>query len=422
VPFDRAVPEDMPLDRVQRTLVWWFRASVLVSLGFILVLVINMNVPELTPPLLRRLLLTQENNLAAWWSGMLLFMLAVHAYGASLAQRDAAPAAGPAWGALAGILLFFSADEIGSLHERVADVSIALGLGSWGLVLPLGAVIGAVLLRALWAMWQAGPASRRLVVPLFIGFALLGSVAGQEFLEHQLHWDSALANSIRAALEEGTELFGMIVLLATILPATVTAGGRAPDDPVGVLFLPARHAGALFVAAVLLMPALTAVALAIGEDHRGRLCDWLTTAAFLVPALLALRHALCDDGGRRVPLLALAGVCLLASAAATALGPYRSLDVGGVALNGRLIVLGALCLPVCWLWLTTGREPAGAITRLSAVTVGVWAIFAPVIGNGAPQVFLTTQVLALLVAAGTYVALERPDAAVDPRSDAARAA
>jgi hypothetical protein len=247
------------------------------------------------------------------------------------------------------------------------------------------------------------------VGPVFIGFALLGSVAGQEFLEHQFRWESALANSIRAALEEGTELFGMIVLLATLLPLTLTAGGRGGDDRAGVLFLPPDRARSLFVTAVLLVPPFTAVALAIGEDHRGRLPDWLTSAAFLAAALFAVRHALYDGAGRAGRLLALAGLCLAASAVATAVGPNRSLDIGGVACNGRLLVLGALCLPIAGLWLIAGRGRAGAMTRLCTATVGIWALFAPIVGNGAPQVFLTMQVLALLCAAGTYLALEQPE-------------
>jgi hypothetical protein len=406
VPFGSAVPKDAPMDRAQRTLNLWFWSAVAVSLGFVLVIPLQINAPELAPRLLGRLMLTRENNLAAWWSGALLFMLAVHAFGAALAHRAATPAAAPAWTVIAGVLLFFSADEIGSIHERAGQLGQALGVGPWGLVLPLGAMVGGALIYALRALWRAGAASRRLILPVLIGFALLGSVAGQEFLEHRLTLESAFADSIRATIEEGTELLGMLVLLATILPLTLPASQREGAATPPLFHLAAGHARMLFAAVFVLIPAFTAFAIAVGDTHLGRLPDWLASTTFLAVTLFALRHVLGDGvrGGAR--LRALAGLGLVASIGSVAIAPSQSLDVAGVPCNARLLVLGAACMSACAVWLIGRRAPAGQ-TLLGAAALAVAAVLAPVVGNGTPQVFLAMQLLAVLAAGCAWLALNR---------------
>src|SRR4051794_39171152 len=63
--------------------------------------------------------LTNENVAAAWFSGMLLLLGALHAADGYFRLRRTDLKAALAWWVIAAMLLFLCADEIGSLHERI---------------------------------------------------------------------------------------------------------------------------------------------------------------------------------------------------------------------------------------------------------------------------------------------------------------
>src|SRR5215510_4600692 len=77
--------------------------------------------------------LSNENVAAAWFSGMLLLLGALHAADGYFRLRHTNLKAALAWCVIAGMLLALSADEVASLHERVADV---LKMGPWLSFLP----------------------------------------------------------------------------------------------------------------------------------------------------------------------------------------------------------------------------------------------------------------------------------------------
>jgi hypothetical protein len=69
----------------QRLLVLWYWTALIVSIIFVLALPVSWYFPDFVPGILGRMNLGIENNLGAWWSGVLLFMLACHSYDAGAA-------------------------------------------------------------------------------------------------------------------------------------------------------------------------------------------------------------------------------------------------------------------------------------------------------------------------------------------------
>ena len=62
----------------------------------------------LTAIILRNLDLAVENNLAVWWSGMLLFIIGLHAYDSSARYRSTSRTRSRAWAVIASVFVFFS--------------------------------------------------------------------------------------------------------------------------------------------------------------------------------------------------------------------------------------------------------------------------------------------------------------------------
>jgi hypothetical protein len=390
------------LNAGQQVLVSWFWAALLVSGAFVLAIPVGWYLPDFMPRLVLRMNLTQENNLGAWWSGVLLFMLAVHAYDASVAVRERARTLAVAWTILTAILMFFSADEIGSMHERLGILGNPLGLGSWGPILVLGAVIGTALLYALRLMWQGGREDRGYVVALFVGFALLGSVAIQEVIEHAVEWGTGAAIWIRAAIEEGTELLGMVVLLRVIVGPSVQMAGQPASSGRRLFNLLPDHALHIFVILILLVPVFTVLTMLI-DDHRGRLADWLAVVTFLTAGLAAASRLMSRDTTMRARLVCIAWLCLLASSVPMWIGPDRIIMAGDLDISGRLAVLGV----IGGLALVTTATISRDLIPMASV-VGACLVLAPVLGSDPTYVFLMTQVAAVLVLGVTYIALEAP--------------
>ncbi|HMQ93715.1 MAG TPA: hypothetical protein PKA33_11865 [Amaricoccus sp.] len=388
-----------PGDRVRQALAVWFWGAVLISAAFVLAVGIRFAEPHFLSGLMSRIQLTSENNIAAWWSGILLLMLAVHAYDVGVAERARSPSVAGAWTILAAILVFFSADEIGSLHERMGMLGRPFGLGSWPMMLLAGAVVGISLLSALWRLWSDPQVSRRLVLPLLLGFGLLGSVAGQEYVGDVFVFESNLARGIRAMLEEGTELFGMLILLATILPLTF---GREADGSTSILRISGDGACKLLLVATLCIPLFAMKPEVVGADHKGQIANWLAASALMMAALLALRSLAQDAGARPGILWAIAILAILGSACAVSVDPGMTIGRTGGSL--KLSVLGLVVLGVSGLWLAA-RSGATRPMSLVASAAAVWALLAPALASGLPQVFLLAQALAVATAAGTFLCL-----------------
>jgi hypothetical protein len=324
--------------------------------------------------LLGRISLTGENNAAAWWSGMLLAMVSLHAYDGYALLRQREPGAARGWAMLAAVLLFLSADEVGSIHERLSHLGKVIGLGSWSLLLPIGAVLAAVLAYAMILLWSAGAEQRRKTWPITVGFLLLGSVALQEFLEHEIQWQTETAEAIRAAVEEGTELFGMLVLLRVAMANTagLMVRGAAGRSAFAALWQLQRP---LLIVGLALTPVLAFASAAFTDQQRGHPADWLAAVGFLAAALVAFGRAQEDSGGIAWRTWAAGGLCGLASVASVAIGPAKMVGFGPLDVNLRLLVLGTMSLLVCAIWQarSSGGKPTwllgGAALALSAAVL-----------------------------------------------------
>ena len=67
-----------------------------------------------------------------------------------------------------------------------------------------------------------GPAEHRRAIP--------PTRALQEFLEHKIDWQTDVARAIRVALEEDTELLGMLILLRIAMANTAALAHQSTAD------------------------------------------------------------------------------------------------------------------------------------------------------------------------------------------------
>lgn len=182
---------------------------------------------------LRQIDLAIEMNLAAWWSGVLLFGLGLLAYEIFSSREERAKLA---WLLLAIAFTCLSIDEIGSIHERIEDWLIDSPLlAAIDPYVPI-AITGLLLIPyPLLALFRH-QRTRKTAWLLLIGFLLFSSIALQERLEGSVDWGDWW--SLRLGLEEGTELLGMFFCYGAMVNHTWC--GHAPSGLSGVLPNPLR--------------------------------------------------------------------------------------------------------------------------------------------------------------------------------------
>lgn len=328
----------------QRTLAtYWFCSVAVLCIGLVGATALNV-LGTLSGPtawLLSKITLTNENNVGAWWSGMLLALLSLHAYDGYALLRRSEPGAARGWMLLAAVLLFLSFDEIGSIHERLGQLSRALSLGSWSLMLSVGAVLAAMFFRALTLLWRA-QCERRKVRWIVLGFCLLGSVALQEILEHRINWQTDAARAVRAAVEEGTELLGMLILLRVALANTVELASRSTGATAFAALYELRTP--LVAIGLALTPALALGSAALtDQQYRGHPADWPAAVGFLAAGLVFWRPFFTDGrGGRSWAALIAGGLCCLASLTAVEIAPPKLVEFGPVDVSLRMVVMVAI--------------------------------------------------------------------------------
>jgi len=154
-----------------------------------------------------------EKNLATYWSGWCFFLVSILAFERFLASRKRSMYERNSWIGLSILGAGLSLDELGSLHER-ADFVFA----PWGVdgLIPIAIPAVLILIFTLYAMWHLS--DRRFFWLTFAAFIVLGSVVFQEHLEHTLRWPRWFGG-IRFGIEEGTELFGVFLLLCVVVSA-----------------------------------------------------------------------------------------------------------------------------------------------------------------------------------------------------------
>lgn len=339
--------------------------------------------------------LSHENDTAAWFSGMLLLLAAVEAMDGfrRLWSTDAKTAL--AWLLIAGMLVALSADEISSLHERIEDLSPGPILS----FVPFAIGLAGASVWAFWQLWRT-PSERRLVPGLVLGFAVLFSVAGQEILERvvMLPW---YARPFRWAFEEGWELAGMLILIYAMRTNSSGPWTLAGTATLRWFFVAA--------AAVMAWPLASVTAALNDQADLGHLSDWLSSALFLLSAVLVVRKSIHAADPKGFPG---AGVFMLCVASAlcvqidpigdTSVFPYgATLQLFGITFNLRLLLLALCCAGAAESFRIRGQRAGVALLMCTAVLGVLLAAYAA--ESSLTWAYFTTTIVAL--ATFTSVAL-----------------
>lgn len=181
---------------------------------------------------LRQIDLAIEMNLAAWWSGILLFGLGLLAHEIFSDRKERLKGA---WLLLAIAFICLSVDEIGSVHERIEDWLLESPFAGLDPYVPV-ALLGVMLIPWPVIKLMRDRRTRKTAGLLLVGFLLLASIAVQERLEGVISWGDWW--SVRIGLEEGTELLGMSVCYGALVNHTWR--GNSPQGWSGVLPNPLR--------------------------------------------------------------------------------------------------------------------------------------------------------------------------------------
>jgi hypothetical protein len=156
----------------------------------------------------------EEANVPTWVGAMQFFAVALCA---ELLARGSHGRPRLAWRVVAAAFVFFSVDELATIHERALRVASDSDDAWWWpiLFLPLFAAV----LAALWSV--AGEVRRDLGsrLPVLAGVALLGSALALDALGAALElYDEALVHvALHRIVEELLELLGGLVLIATFV-------------------------------------------------------------------------------------------------------------------------------------------------------------------------------------------------------------
>ena len=300
-----------------------------------------------------------EDNIGAWWSGMLLALAAFLAFDGffdtnkSMVERRG-------WLALGFALLLLSFDEIAALHEYLS-----------GLGLKYLAVLGVVgLTLASYGMLHLHRARvcKRTLYSLLLAFGLLATVPIHEVIQHALQWHNQLVYGLRAFLEEGTEIVAMLIFVS-VTRTTSAALLRGSQDFVVALV---RSRRLITLTALLLWPALTAATFVLPQP--GGPADWLTSTLLIGCALLALRAGVLRDelDSRAMSVFVF---YLAASSAATAVKVQWHPLVLGTPVNLRGVAFALLILTAGTVLSANGRplKPSRAVLAAAAIAASAFA-------------------------------------------------
>jgi hypothetical protein len=311
-----------------------------------------------------------ENNIGAWWSGILLFLAGVHALdGYRRYWEQGFSRLALAWLIVACTIMALSLDEVGSLHERINR-----DLG-WQALVPFGVIIIASVTWASWQMWSDS-FERKGILLIAVAFGLFAATAFNEYLEHAIAWPASV-RPWRAGFEEGIELVGMLLLVAVAVHNSGGAFGAAGSGETRRPCLWFAHSMPVWVLLAVLAasPLFAVITTGLHDAFRGRPADWLASMMFFLAGLAAWRPALCSVGSPKYPGRVGVGLLLVAaSAGSVALYPQWHIDVGSLEVNLRLFVIFVLLLGVAaFTWL---RESHGGlrVTYLWLSVAGVAGI------------------------------------------------
>jgi hypothetical protein len=343
--------------------------------------------------------LRDENNLAALFSGLLLLLIALHAYDGVAANRRDQPPLARAWAVVCLVFVLLSFDEVGSLHERLPADSHGQ---YWLWVLPFALMFVAMGLYAVFHLLRS-ERYRRPALLMFSGFVLFLLVALQEELEWRLNWPGGL-KPLRAAIEEGTELLGMTLIL--IASMHNTQGLLSPPGKVRFPVLEAVHRWRwpVLVGGLVLTPLIAwwTTGLQKNQWNHGLPAVWPAAAIFFLAGVAALRPALTAPRHARWTQWALTAACGFGCATA-ALEPGQ---------GKPLLPLAGLAIGLATLWLIDGRYPRRAVAAAIGLLIVCFAV-ASLLPRGE---WVDLTVMSYVALAG-YAVLGAPLIADKPAAD-----
>jgi hypothetical protein len=279
------------------------------------------------------LALSAEDNIGAWWSGMLCALAAAMAFDGHFdPYKPARERRG--WCALAFALLLLSLTEVASLHRY-------LDSRNDGSLVIFAAVGLALAGYALLQLHRTALPSRRFAL-LLLGFGLLALVP---FLEMRVR--DPVLYGMRVSLEEGTEVLAMLVFIVAARDNSVYLYHASKK-----LFAIASQRRALLVAGAALLPVALAGTFVLPSP--GGAANWLTAVLLLCCALLAARRTIAAGriDARSVLLI---GFYVAASAAANAVRVGWSFTVLSTPVSSRGFALAVLIVGAAGALRASGR-------------------------------------------------------------------
>jgi hypothetical protein len=311
--------------------------------------------------------LAEEKNLAAYWEGWVFLLVSVLALERFFEAGEEAAYERQSWFGLAFLSAGLSLDELGSIHERAPFLFAPWGFsGGISANIPLAVPAALVLIVVLERMWRTGNRRRFwLTTGAFIAFA---SVALQEYLEHTVAWP-LWALGLRFAVEEGTELLGIYLLLSAVAPTArphAKSGSVACLVPAAKTFMQLRPAAAVLTIAGFIPLALLTDYVVEDATHRGIPAAWLPFVSLNLAAMAAWTYA--RQGGQYRRYFYCASVFAFIFSLDQILLFERVLDkdlIRGAAGSLMLPWMAALCLAIPILRTRANVLLLGALALLS---------------------------------------------------------
>jgi hypothetical protein len=300
--------------------------------------------------------LQSENSLAAWFSGMMLFVAAMHAFDGFIVNQGIRKGPASAWLIISSLMAVLSLDEVGSLHER-ADNNIAPLMGKSIPLEPFQIAIIGLLVFSFYCLWRHRE-YRRQVAWMSIGCMILATVPFQERMEHAVDWgNSRLAFSSRTISEEGSELLGILIILKACLPNSGRILTGSPTNPAPVLALASHWRKLIAVLSLfVLIPIFTLFSAFIDEAHpRGYPASWLASVFLLAAGISAFR-AIHGSRNRRRLTAIVAYLCVLGSVGFVDFAVQDRAEAFLIGeISTRMLFLAILSIPMGVIWLSDWR-------------------------------------------------------------------
>ncbi len=341
----------------------WFGAAVLACIVLTAVTIIYPLILDELPRLLRRVAiqldLRRENNIAAWTSGMLLFVAALHCADGWTLNRGTNSRIAYSWFVLAMLFGILSFDEVGSIRERVVNALPGRGLS----IVPFAAALLGMLFYSLAGMRHEAT-HRHKGRWILAAFVLFGVVAIQKDAEYGSGW-SVPGQAFRSGTEQGADLVAMLILFWVAMKNTRGLFGQSNEPRLPMFDAALSLRPLIIVTGLIVAPMLAWWTAGLSDQFRGRPADWLVAGLFMLAAAAAARSWVLRESGKHF----VAAFLLVIASASVALSPFVTVTVVDIDIGRRALVLGATVLPALALLHAAGARAQNSGLGIAAIVV-----------------------------------------------------